>query len=1551
MRPALLTTRLRALVTPFRIFCVFAVSVALFGPSSLTQPQLARAATVLGTTTYNSNTTWTSSGSPYILNGNVTVSSGVTLTVQPGVVVKLNGASRTITVNGTLSAVGSSSARITFTSYQDDTVGGDSNGDGAATTGAVGQWYRIRLLGSSDQNELDFVDVRYGGGTITDNSAAVIDLTNGCAEVSIFDSTIKTNKSPGFRAFPSGSCTPGAVVKRATIEGNGAGAVVVDGFVDVDESLIKNNTRQGFYFGSSLGFTGPASSITDSEITGNNYGVYILMDSDVDVAYWPRGTRNNIYGNTTRQLHTFETKRTATWPHNYWGADVEFRPSESACQGVGVQTLGRLAFHSSPLNAPVGPINAGGYVGGSSACYYDGVAIGQIEYSPFPFVPTPTLPMAQSLGSEFAVNPSATVSDPVNSATGSFTHSVGDLSLPGVGVTFAFARSYNSLDPTVGSLGAGWTHSYAISLSFDAWGDATARAGSGQRFVFLRNTDGSFTAAAGGRATLEAVTGGHELVSSDQLHYVFNSSGKLTSLRDRNAQGLAFGYDGSGRLATVTDEAAREATLTYDGSGRLTEVEVPDGRSVGYGYTSGRLTSVTDVRGKVWTYVYESKGLLEKEIDPLTHTVFRNVYGSDGRVIEQYDALNHKTEFAWNAGTQTLTATDARNNEWQDVYDGNLLVKRIDPLGNETEFAYDDDFNLTSVTDARDKTTTMTYDSDGNLLSRTVPSPLSYEETFTYNSLNDLTAFEDGRGNSTTLGYDGAGNLTTITAPGSVVTTLGRDPGGTGLLVSVTDPRGKTTEFEHDSAGNLIAVETPLGKRQTATYDSTGRVISVVDPRGNESGIDADDYRSTVTYNAAGSPLILTDPLSNVMSWVYDDAARLTSITDARSKTIGYAYDNANRLTTVTAPGSTTTSYAYDGVGNLTSRTDAKSHATTYTYDAANRPTGVTNALSKSWAYEYDANGNLIEQTDAASDTTAYAYDALNRLTSIDYSDSTPDVGYSYDANSNRTEMTDGAGSVSYVYDALNRLTETTRGSDSFEYDYDAASNLTERTYPGGRLTEYAYDDDSRLATVSSNSQLTSYFYDAAANLIETELPSGNGYAETRSYDEAGRVTEVRNEKSGVALSYAQYAYNGVGNPSQIVTGAGTTTYGYDDLNRLTSASGGGLSLSYAYDNVGNRTSETRSAGTTTYSYNNGDQLTQTSGPGGTVTYGYDDNGNQTTAGSRTFSYDLAGRLTSTTLASTTTTYAYDGDGVRLNAATGSQTTNYLWDVNNGLPQLALERDGSGATTRSYLQGLGPVSLTDSSQTSYYHRDALGSVVNVTSSTGAAQWTHSYEPFGAANTSTQNDPGAPANPLRFTGEHLDDTGLYHLRARQYDPGTGRFTAPDPLAPSGAAPGISTYAYADNTPTSLIDPSGMGAIWAWNAARAGMNCGGSASHEDIQCTLAWFKNWVIDCLHSPACLLGTAVVIAIPYATPLIAARLGLLSLQMAVRLQTFWVPAARGVYAQERLGKIVGPFSPGHWSWGAGASVFVYHLLRDRIGTPSLLRLRRLLFGVERRGF
>ena len=168
------------------------------------------------------------------------------------------------------------------------------------------------------------------------------------------------------------------------------------------------------------------------------------------------------------------------------------------------------------------------------------------------------------------------------------------------------------------------------------------------------------------------------------------------------------------------------------------------------------------------------------------------------------------------------------------------------------------------------------------------------------------------------------------------------------------------------------------------------------------------------------------------------------------------------------------------------------------------------------------------------------------------------------------------------------------------------------------------------------------------------------------------------------------------------------------------------------------------------------------------------------------------------------------GDGLRASAVTGAQankTTLYDWDLNAGLAQLVAERSGSGSLTRRYRQGLATVSVDSGGSPSYFEYDGLGSVVNLTSSTGVTQWTYAYLPYGGVRTETKNQNQAPANVLRFSGQVLDPTGLYQLRARSYDPGTGRFISTDPAAAGPTDPYVSAYAYANGNPIRFTDPSG------------------------------------------------------------------------------------------------------------------------------------------------
>src|SRR2546423_14198024 len=107
----------------------------------------------------------------------------------------------------------------------------------------------------------------------------------------------------------------------------------------------------------------------------------------------------------------------------------------------------------------------------------------------------------------------------------------------------------------------------------------------------------------------------------------------------------------------------------------------------------------------------------------------------------------------------------------------------------------------------------------------------------------------------------------------------------------------------------------------------------------------------------------------------------------------------------------------------------------------------------------------------------------------------------------------------------------------------------------------------------------------------------------------------------------------------------------------------------------------------------------------------------------------------------------------------------------------------------------------------YYHYNPLGSARNVPSPTGGPQGTDTSEPYGAVRTETKNSSQAPTNFMKFAGEYNAPTGLYYLRSRQYDPATGRFNRVDPASGPSVDSAQSSYLYAGDQPTVMVDPSG------------------------------------------------------------------------------------------------------------------------------------------------
>jgi RHS repeat-associated protein len=925
--------------------------------------------------------------------------------------------------------------------------------------------------------------------------------------------------------------------------------------------------------------------------------------------------------------------------------------------------------------------------------------------------------------------------------------------------------------------------------------------------------------------------------------------GLLKSETNERGKTTLYEYDSAGNLTAITTPLGFKTTRTYDGSGRMTSERDPRGNAAnppaGYltqwSYDDGdHITTLTDAGGNITTSDYYDNGLLWKET--------RTDRGGASRVTTfEYDGANR----IWKTTKPGASSSEVR------LYWPDGQLKSVESAEHrKTSYGYDDAGQLTTMVEPNgnepgatisDWTWTYGYDDAGNRTSESHPD--GGTRSIAYDELNRPYQWTDPLGHTTSVEYDETGNVMKRTDGLGHYKTYTYDK--LNRQLTMTDERDKTWSRTYYATGELQSETTPLGNKTTFGLDDDGRTTSMVEPRGNVTGGNPSLYTWTYDYDKVSNRTKVTDPLGNHTDYAYNELNNVTGVTDQRGNQTTLDYDVMNRLWKVTPPaagasGTLYTEYAYDARGNFASRTDPNGHVTSWTSDLDGLVTQKTTPVG-TWNYSYSANGLLKTEekpsgssTQTAGDgTITRAYDRMGNLTSVDYSDSTPDVTRTYDLAGRLVTMTDGSGTVTYTYDNADRLTDIARtggGSGlngTFSYGYDNAGHITSRAYPDSATTTASYDDDGRVATVASAGATTTFGYDESGHLTTVTLPSGNGHVATRTFDRVGRLTTVENKKGSTILSKFLWTLDAAGNPTLAKTTRNTSDvydgYEYDSRNRLTASCfdigasatdciGATNKITYAYDKVSNRTREVRSGGvgntgTIDSAYNSADQLTQTTEGGVNTTYTYDANGNQASAGSRTFTYDLADRLISTTDSGTTTTYAYDGDDRRVASTVGGggAALRFSWDPRSlsGIPDIALERDSSGNLVRRYLDGpLGAVSMTNGSGTFYYHRDPLGTVTDVTDANGNAQWRYEYEAYGAQRTVTNVSGSAPENRLGFVAQYQDsETGLYHMRARQYDPVTGRFEALDPIENRVFDPYQSAYGYVGGRPTIFADPEG------------------------------------------------------------------------------------------------------------------------------------------------
>jgi len=719
------------------------------------------------------------------------------------------------------------------------------------------------------------------------------------------------------------------------------------------------------------------------------------------------------------------------------------------------------------------------------------------------------------------------------------------------------------------------------------------------------------------------------------------------------------------------------------------------------------------------------------------------------------------------------------------------------------------------------------------------------------------------------LGYDGAGRALSMKDANGVISDMEYNARGWLLARKArgTDNASETddvvTRMEYDAAGQVTKVIQVDGEFINFNYDAAHRLTSISDALGNSITYTLDNTGNRTNEVTKDPSNVLTRNLSRVYDMLgrlqvsknadsetlatlaYDANDNLDTSTDGLNRVTNQDVDPLNRLIkTIQNVGgiNATTQFTYDARDNLTKVIDPKNLNTVYTYNGLNDLTKLVSPDTGTTVYTYDAAGNRKTQKDAKAVTTTYNYDVLNRLVSLTYATTSLNSSFVYDtvnaicggnesfAKGRLTSFKDPSGSdpngnTQYCYDRFGNMTRkqiTNNGLVStFAFAYTKAGKISSITYPSGMVVNYSYNGIGQTSQVTvTQGGITTTLVDNLAYLpfgplkqLSFPVPAGGSatstLTQTRNYDTDYAVQSIG------GLNYTQDV---MGNITNISDAIGGNAFEYDNLDRLSKVKDS-VSLAdktaFTYDATGNRLSKkigTSAAQAYTYAATN-HRLTNVAG----VARSLDANGNTTVAATtKRFTYDARNRMVDFRTGSTTSTivsqYQYNAKGERVRKYKGT-VDQARYQYGEGGQLLVQNRIVGGVTTTQEIIWLGdmPIGVSQNGTLHGILTDHLNSprgVFELATQKTVWRWNMADDAFGENLAVEDPDTNGVAFKfdMRFPGQMFDsESGLHYNYFRDYEAGTGRYVESDPIGLDG---GISTYAYAENSPILYFDFFGL-----------------------------------------------------------------------------------------------------------------------------------------------
>ena len=625
---------------------------------------------------------------------------------------------------------------------------------------------------------------------------------------------------------------------------------------------------------------------------------------------------------------------------------------------------------------------------------------------------------------------------------------------------------------------------------------------------------------------------------------------------------------------------------------------------------------------------------------------------------------------------------------------------------------------------------------------------------------------------------------------------------------------------------------------------------------GNDSDDDTevDNY---VDYEVLSESVDKTKPFMQTSSEYDSTGNYVTAETNEQGSTTHYVYDANGNVTSVTDADENVTSYAYDSSGNLTSVKSGDSE-NSYTYSGLGSVSKITHN-GFDYSFNYDVFYNLVSTKIGNVTVASHIYDSNGNLTKTAYANGDY-LEYAYDNYGNISVITGETGKIAeMIYNKQGLVTKAVDYSSGetsyYYYTFDGSLESEYRTSSDGSLTHYIVTDSdgNTVEKTSVNGQTKTIT--TGTDKDGKSFVSNDGVTNETSTDDFGRVSTVTTKQnksdtvftkqysyyhgsesnattnmvggisyklsSDKVLGYS-YNYNDTGNVENVYeNGKKVAVYTYDELNQLVwyADTRTGRYIRIVYDNYGNiQKMESYSLGTNwapvklletrTYSYDDTnwkDKLTEFDGDSIT----YDKNGNPLTyRDDMIFEWENGRILKNINTSDKAIQMSYDSNGMRTQKSVDGVKTNYYYDSSNNLFALTQGND----TLFFYYDNSGEVMSVSCNGTMYYYiKDLQGDITEIVDKDGKAVAEYAYDAWG--NMLTENNGTLTVgklNPFRYRSYVYDEeTGLYYLQSRYYDPLTGRFLNADVYCDTESGTPLSTnmFAYCENNAINNVDYSG------------------------------------------------------------------------------------------------------------------------------------------------